>query len=152
MDTNNHEYGRENLEKWLGVWEQALKDGAFQTEEPKEEKPLNIDPHLAQMAGIDVDLLQETKTPNPVYPDSLGKDQENPKPVWVDENMLKEIEQLKNKLFDLENKLAKEEADDKAQSLMKKIESIRKDIDDVSDVLGIENEPSPWEYKKNEKL
>ncbi len=142
---DNHTHIKENLDKWLDVWDQACRDGIFAEDEPKKVEPeFEIDPRSAEIAGIS--LLQEEKTPNPVYPDSVGKDQDKPKAVWVDEDLLKEVEGLKKKLFDLENKLAK--IDDSDESTMGKIKSIQKQIDDVSDSLGVKDEPSPWSYKK----
>ncbi len=150
MDKNNHHHIKENFEKWLGVWDQACKEGIFdnQKSETEAETELGIDSdYAARLSGIEIGLIQEEKTPNPVYPDSIGKDQDNPKSVWVDEDLLKEIEGLKQKLFDLENKFAK--MDDSSEgATIEKIKSIQKQIDDVSSSLGIKDEPSPWEYEK----
>lgn len=154
MEKNNHQYIVENLGLWTNMWDQALKDGLFNDLKPKAEPDeIKIDPYLPQMAGLDVQLMQEETTPNPVYPDSVGKDQDQPKPVWVDEKLTKEIEELKNKMFELENKLAQTSGDYLSQNkndsdIMKKIESIRKDIDQVSNSLGTKDEPSPWTVSK----
>lgn len=107
----------------------------------------------------DEELMQESKSQNPVYPDSVGADSENPSAAWVDENLLKEVETLKKKLFSVENKMAemgggknwqkKALTSDGDKKLMTQIESIRKSIEKVSNKLGVKNEPSPWTIKKD---
>lgn len=72
----------------------------------------------------------------------------------MSETLLKEIQSLKNRLFKLENKMArlgqgKKLAEKKTHSMFDKsmfneIKSLRERIDRVSSQLGIENEPSPY--------
>jgi hypothetical protein len=87
----------------------------------------------------------------------VGADHTTTPPVWADEKLLKEIEGLKQKLFDVENRMAKMGGDkkwaEKAQmpdgdkKVMSEIESLRKRIEQVSNILGIKQEPSPWDTK-----
>jgi hypothetical protein len=45
-------------------------------------------------------------------------------------------------------KASEKPVDDDGKKLMDKIESIRKEIEDVSSKLGVKNEPSPFKIKK----
>ena len=152
MNNESLDQTKKSLAHWQDVWDKACEDGLVE-ETPKQQspEPVNVDPVMSYIAGIETEpeLLQEDKTPNPVWPDSVGKDQEHPKPVWVKEEIVKEIEGLKHKLFELENKFAKNSGDfiDQAsgdKKVMSQIESLRKQIDKMSSSLGIEDEPSPW--------
>lgn len=151
MNSEKLDQTKQSLADWEDTWNQALESGIFDdSSKPREQESIKLDRQTYEMAGLEPQLLQEDKTPNPVYPDSVGKDQEQPKPVWVTEDMLKEIEGLKNKLFELENKFAKNSGEfiDQAagdKKVMSQIESIRSEIDKLSSSLGIEEEPSPWE-------
>ncbi len=147
--------GEKSLEDWASTWDKACEEGIFDDEPkpaPEPQAPAIFDAEGDAKGDVegDPELLQERKTPNPVWPDSVGKDQEHPKPVWVSEEIVKEIEGLKDKLFKLENKLAKDSGDfiDQAtgdKKVMSQIESMRKQIDQMSSSLGIKDEPSPWE-------
>lgn len=108
----------------------------------------------------DEGLLQESdnkKSQNPVYPDSAGPDNEGPKPAWVNEDLLKEVEALKNRLFKVENSMARmgqgkkwtEKPIREDSRLMGEIKSLRQRIEKVSSQLGIQDEPSPWQVKKD---
>lgn len=107
----------------------------------------------------DDQLLQEEKSQNPVYPDSVGPDHETTPAVWVTEDLVKEVEDLKEKLFSVENRLAKKMGGDgkwveKATNpdyakLMGEIESLRDRIGKASNKLGVKDEPSPWQIKKD---
>ena len=157
MNNEHLQETTKSLTDWMGIWDKALSDGIFEPEEKDQQaatpfdSDIGYDPVTCSMAGIDPILIQETERhiPNPVYPDSVGKDQDAPKPAWVNEDMLKELEELKEKLFKLENKFAinsgdfvKQNTEDK--KAMSQIQSIRKQIDQVSDSLGVKDEPSPW--------
>ena len=156
---------RSDLEMYMGLWDELqgiqppsppAEEGrksqilGFGTSPPAEEQDAEIPQDDAYFAYSE--LLQEQKTPNPVYPDSVGKDDEQPKPVWASEDLLKEVESLKQKLFDVENRMAQLGGDKKvaekpveeSNKLMSEIETLRKKIDKVSDQLGIKDEPSPW--------
>lgn len=170
MNREHLQETRANLGDWQDMWDKACEEGIFKPE-PEEyrkdnDQPLAYDPQTCSMAGIEPCLLQENnpvhqpqaltegRIPNPVYPDSVGRDDQGPKTAWVNEELLKELEGLKNKLFELENKFAaksgdfiKQNAGDK--KTMSQIESIRKQIDKVSNSLGIEDEPSPWVVKND---
>ena len=157
MNNEHLQETTKSLSDWMGIWDKAVSDGVFKPDvNDQQVTPLDsdvgYDPVSCSMAGIDPILIQESSDkhiPNPVYPDSVGKDQDLPKPAWVNEDMIKELEELKDKLFKLENKFAiksgdfvKQNADDK--KVMSQMQSIRKQIDQVSDSLGVKDEPSPW--------
>lgn len=105
--------------------------------------------------------LREDKTPNPVYPDSQGNDNEQPQAVWVTDKLLQEVESLKKRLFAVENKMARlgqgKKFSEKAviqgsedgKALMSEIKNLRKRIDRVSSSLGIKDEESPWQVKRD---
>lgn len=154
---------RADIDMWCDLWDDAQKQG-IHPQSSKNVKSSEFSGSSTQDDYFDYldsendsDLIHEEKTPNPVYPDSVGPDSSK-EPVWVKEDLLKEVETLKNKLFDVENKLAKMggsnkwnektiQSDDK--NFMSEIESLRKKIEKVSSHLGIENEPSPWEIDNN---
>jgi hypothetical protein len=163
MSDNNF---RSELEMWCDLWDDAQEQGVHPAVEPPKSKDAGFSGDSAQDdffdyldADVESDLLQEEKVQNPVYPDSVGADNQNPPPRWVKEDLLKEVESLKNKLYEVENKLAKMGGDKKwlekaidsngDKKLMSEIESLRKKIDNVSSHLGIEDESSPWEIKRD---
>jgi hypothetical protein len=98
-------------------------------------------------------------TPNPVYPDSAGPDFATTPPVWASEELLTSVEDLKNKLFDVENRLAKEMGggekwhekvhDPDHKKTMDEIESLKQRIEKVSSTLGTDHERSPWVVKRD---
>lgn len=158
---------RSDIEMWADMWADAEEQGIH----PKPEAPQPSE-FAASVMGDDADadaywdyidveeqlLQEEQKTPNPVYPDSVGPDHKTTEPVWVSEDLLKEIESLKEKLFKVENRMAKMGAGEKLEQkakkddggkLMGEIQSLRDRIEKVSSSLGIEDEPSPWVVKKD---
>lgn len=156
-----HDY-RSDLDMWRDMWDEAQAQGVHPS--PEKIKPAPA-PGTGKAQDYYYDLLdseaeqmlQEDKTPNPVYPDSVGPDHTTTPPVWVDEKLLKEIEGLKKKLFDVENRVAQLGGDkkwaEKAQmqdsgKALTEIESLRKRIEQMSNKLGIKNEPSPWDTKQ----
>lgn len=172
---SEHKDYRSDLDDWIDMWGQMEREGVHpEPEAPKraetpnygsdptdtyysyfddqygsEDEPVHHDSHGEA-------LLQEEKqkTPNPIYPDSAGPDYLNTEPVWVREDAFKQIEELKNKLFDVENRLAKEMGGGEKwvekchhpndKKLMSEIESLRKRIEKVSSKLGVEDEETPW--------
>jgi len=159
---------RSDIDMWCDIWDNSQKEGVH----PAAPKPKNnsapiggetTQDYYFDYLDIEDELIQEEKTPNPVYPDSVGPDCELD-PKWAKEDFLKEIQSLKDKLFGVENKLAKMQAGDKVaekaivqdpqvapndNNLMSEIDSIRKKLEKISDHLGIENEASPWEIKRD---
>lgn len=148
---------------WCDIWSDAQTEKVHPpVESPKtQETGFSGQDHyydyLDFESEIDPNLIQEEKLPNPVYPDSIGPDDEM-SPAWVKEDLVKEVEGLKNKLFAVENKLAKlggtEKWPEKAvdfddKKLMAEIKSLREKIEKVSSQIGIENEISPWEVKRD---
>lgn len=157
---------RSELDDWLEMWSQASKEGTVK-DEPKVEHPgLSSDGDTETTQDLyfdylDSELLQEEEQhiANPIYPDSVGPDAFNTPPVWANEDVLKEIQTLKDKLFDVENKLAAKMGGDKKWQekayisedgkLMAEIESLRKQVEKISSVIGIENEHTPWVVKRD---
>lgn len=161
-----HDY-RSDIDMWADMWDEMQKDPVTN---PPIQKP-QPSPFAKEVLGTKAqdtyydyfdseDLLQEdTRTPNPVYPDSVGPDNEDPQAVWVNESLLKEIESLKNRLFKLENKMARlgqgsKLAEKKThgmfdKSMFSEIKALRSRIDRVSSQLGIKDEPSPWKIKRD---
>lgn len=161
---------RSELEMWTNLWNDAQEQGVHPEVPKPKSKDVGFSGNTAQDHYFDYldsetedEVLQEENTPNPVYPDSVGPDSARP-PAWVKEDLLKEIESLKDKLFKAENKLAKLGGDKKwmekavdydpqvapnDNNLMSQIESLRKKIEKVSNHLGLEEEPSPWQIKRD---
>jgi hypothetical protein len=151
------------------MWDKAQQDDIFP--EPTKAQPSPVeeefddDPYsqyysnIDRMSEEDDSLLHEGKTPNPVFPDSVGKDQNFPMAPWTNTKALQEVMDLKKELYDVECKLNTQDAGGKKWSLKpvktndkqlwNKIESIRKRIDVLSDSLGLEDEPdaSMWTVK-----
>lgn len=172
---SEHKDYRTEIDDWAAMWDEMQASGVH----PAPEKP-KPSPFAADVLGMraqdtyydyfdsqddyapaedDEGLLQEEKTPNPVYPDSVGPDNEGPKAAWVNEKLLKEVEFLKKRLFQVENKMARmgqgKKWTEKAvvqgdgDKLMSEIRALRKRIDRVSNTLGIKDEPSPWQIKRD---
>lgn len=175
----------DDLNDFCNLWDKACQSGIFDEEEV-ERPPLQLGDGLAAKLGLNLDdedeyeeetgddpyygynedesLLQETakkRTPNPIYPASSGKDQNQPKPTWVDNKMFERVEDLKRRLYNIECKLGEQDAGGKrwteraiqspaGQKLISQIESLRTQIDELSDMLGIEDEPeqSMWAVAK----
>lgn len=168
---NNTDDVRAELDMWGDMWDEIQEKGIHPEIEPV--KPTSPDEPFAigsrtqdyyyDSLETDFDpeepqILQEDKSPNPVYPDSIGPDHTTTPAVWASEELLKEVEKLKGQLFDVENRMAKmgggekwsektHHPDDK--KVMGEVESLRKRIEKVSSQLGIEHEPSPWEIKRD---
>lgn len=166
----NKDY-RSELDDWANMWAEMEKANMH----PPMEKP-QPSPFAQEILGTKAqdmyydyldseELFQEDtskktrKSPNPVYPDSVGPDSEGPKSVWVNEDLLKEVESLKNRLFKLENVMARmgqsKRPDVKKvhnaieKTVYSEINNLKKRIDRVSSQLGIQDEPSPWQIKRD---
>jgi len=176
---NNNSDFRTELDYWQDMWDEMESKGVHPEPEapkaPVASDHYGSDPtdtyysYFDDQHGQDVvhpdpsydSLLQEEKqtTPNPVYPDSAGPDYLNTEPVWVREDAFKVIEELKGKLFDVENRLAREMGGGEKwvekchhpndKKLMSEIQSLRKRIEKVSSRLGIEDEESPWVVQRD---
>ena len=185
---NTYHGWKDQIEDWAGMWDEMEASNIHPPAAPKAEiaawdskdtNPNDIyysyiadlasredtsEPyggHIQEEEGV---LQEDLRTPNPVYPDSAGPDHTTTPPVWVNEKVVKEIQSLKDKLFELENKLAtdlgggknwpekpnKAEVTQKSPSpISERIEKLRKDIEEVSSELGVEYEPSPWVVKRD---
>lgn len=158
---------RLELDMWQDMWDE-MEDGNSHSSPqniiPQEENPVNVSTaqdcyydFLDMEYGTGPELLQENKSQNPIYPDSQGPDHTTTPAVWVTEEIVKEVEELKNKLFEVENKLARKMGGDNEwvekaydpdnKKLMSEIDSLKKRIEKVSSNLGIKDEPSPWKIK-----
>ena len=159
---------RSDLDDWMDMWGEMEKAGHHPSPERVKPRPTVSREDLAdpyntnhsQDAYFDYldaaeELLAEEKTPNPVYPDSVGPDSKIPDPVWVDDDLLKEVERLRERMFKVENEVARMGQGKKwtektftgteGNSLMDEIKSMRQQLDKVSSQLGVRNEPSPWQ-------
>ena len=157
---------KQDLEMWGQMWDEMQGEPEASVSHPQERMKLGDylrqDLDTPTQSSQDIyynynqdQLLQEEETvQNPVYPDSKGPDHESPEAVWVTENLVKEVEDLKEKLFSVENRLAAQMGGngkwvEKAHNpdhgkLMKEIDSLKKRIEKASSSLGIKDEPSPW--------
>ena len=160
FENNNDDYKSE-IEMWADMWDQAQEDEihpAPEAPEPSEFAAgvlgLEDSAQDAYWDYIDTEeqLFQEDNNPNPIHPDSAGPDQESKNTAWVNNDLLKEIESLKDKLFKVENQIAKMGSGDNLEQtplksddnkMMSEVESLRKRIEKVSSSLGIVNEKSP---------
>ena len=158
MDDRDH---RADIEEWMGMWDE------LQGDEPAP-KPAKLEPsytdddsqgtYWACLEDEMESLYSEHKTPNPVYPDSAGPDAEQPKAAWFNETFLKEIESLKLKLHELEDKVAKVHGGNNKwqekcyhpndKKLQTEIKSLKDKIEKISNTLGANHEASPWEVKE----
>lgn len=159
---------RDELEMWTQMWDEA-EPSHPPIEPPKPSALEEEDPYfnyLDDEASVDIrekrnEMLTEekVKTPNPVYPDSSGPDFTTTPPVWVSEDLLKTVEDLKNKLFDVENRMAKEMGggekwvekvhDPDHKKTLSEIESLKQRIEKVSSTLGTDHESSPWVVQRD---
>lgn len=148
-----------------------IPDYDYGLDEPESEPPLSQDDfesgdpnqdaywNYVNSEEVQEQLFHEQSkqyTPNPIYPDSVGKDQEVPMPVWVDEKLLGEVEGLKRRLYDIECKVNAKDAGGKTwvtkarlsedKSQRGQLDRLRQRIDRISNSLGIKDEPkrSVW--------
>lgn len=165
--TDMENFNQDQFDNWCDLWDQAKKSDAFKKEEggmwiPPSQKGVDFnqspqDFYWNNLEGAEQQVLNENKTSNPIYPDSVGKDQDQPKPAWVKEDLLKDIADMKRKLYDLEVKLNKKDGGDgdwvekchhpDDSKLWSQIQDLKKKIDEMSNKLGVEDEPSvsKWE-------
>ena len=176
-EQQNKDY-RAEIDQWTHMWDEVQEKYPEPETEPEEpgfgfgsKQTLGLgagpdsvppdDPHDVFYTALETEeiLSEEQKTPNPVYPDSVGPDHETTPPVWVSEEIVKEITSLKDKLFEVENKLAKmgggEKWPEKAQmdsdqgGLLDEIKSLKDKIEKLSSTLGTEHEKSPWVVQRD---
>lgn len=164
---SNFENYKSEIDQWADIWDEMQKDSVHPNPEPPENigdtKFVDDNPRDDYFSGMFSQELftEEEKTPNPVRVDTKGPDNKKPEPVWVSEDLLPEIEKLKDRLFNLENEMASLKGSKKIETpvhmdldmskdnLSKKISSIRDEIEKVSSQLGIKNEPSSFSMPKN---
>lgn len=102
--------------------------------------------HYDIVDGVDELFQEDASSENPIHPDSAGPDSEKPEPVWVKEDIAKEIVELKAKLYDMECKMAQlgggEKWNEKPVEVqsggMSKIDALRKKIEKSSNKVGID--------------
>lgn len=164
---SNHENTKQDIDDWANMWDEMQEKGIHpEIEKPKPSTAFSSDffddnPsdfYYGYLDGQD-DLLSEESTvvtQNPVRMDTIGPDNEQPDPAWVKEDFVEEITKMKDKLFKVENELAKmgqgkkhseKPVNDDGKKLFSQIESLRKDIEKLSSKLGIADEPSPYKVK-----
>lgn len=164
---SNHEDYKAEIDAWADMWDEMQDKGVHPSIEKPKPSPFAAgilgdnpsDSYYDFLDGQD-DLLSEEEqvviTQNPVRMDTVGSDNEQPKPAWVSEDLLDEIEKMKNRLFELENQAARmgqgKEFSEKPvtsdeKKFMSKFENIRKDIERISNELGVKNDPSPYKLK-----
>jgi hypothetical protein len=163
---SDHEDYKSEIDSWADMWDEMQNKGIHpQPEKPKQSefasKILSDEPQDSYYDSLDMsELIQEAEeiSQNPVRMDTVGSDNKQPEPAWVKEDLLSEIEKLKERLFKVENEMARmgqgekisgKPIEDNGQKLMAKIESIRKEIENVSNKIGVENDPSPFIIKKS---
>lgn len=156
---------KDEIDAWADMWDEMQDKGVHpQSEKPQlssfANKVLNDDPadsYYDYFNGQD-DLLSEeiVTTQNPVRMDTVGKDNEKPEPAWVSEDLLDEIQKMKDQLFKIENQLAKmgqgktfseKPVTTDNKNLNSKVERLRKEIDRLSDKLGLKDDPTPYKIK-----
>ena len=156
---------KSEIDNWADMWDEMQDKKMHPALEKPEQsafasKILGDEPQDSHYDDVDPDgLLQESEeaTQNPVRMDTVGPDQDQPNPAWVKEDFLSEIEDLKQRLFKVENEIArmgqgKKFSETPVQSdrnnFMSKVESLKKQIEKLSSNLGVENDPTPFVIKK----
>lgn len=154
METNN--ISDDSLRDYMDRWDKACKNNVIPPTSKKLEKPVSMYDDDSPQSLYWNQLYSEMTNrgtddewrPNPVTAYSLGKDQDHPKPQWVDNNIISELDEMKRKLYDLECKfLGKEQVNgDKAIEdpveqasgvpFSKEIESLKKKLDDLSSKMS----------------
>lgn len=161
---------QDEFQNWCDLWDQAQNKGIFPEQPPLQPiSSFGIDDaqaddaasqyynHLDQMD----ELLREDDhtTPNPVFPDSIGKDQDVPRLPRVSQKNLQTVAELKQQLYDLECRLNAQDAggsrwhespiDRSSDRAREKLASLQRRLDTLSDKLGIEDEPpqSLWKVR-----
>lgn len=160
---NNYDQQEDDFAQWVDMWDQAQKTNDFKKETgvsvPASQRGFdsNNTPQDFYWNNLGEDeMLTEEKSPNPVYPDSVGKDQDQPKAAWVKEDLVEEISDLKRKLYDIEVELNKadggggkwvEKCHETTDKYSSEINSLKEKIDNLSNKLGLDSETpfSQWE-------
>lgn len=136
----------EDIRDFIDLWKEVQKNEV----PPKPIKITDVAPKSDSVQDLYwSNLFMEMENqahPNPVAPFSYGKDSEHPNPEWTDNPLLKQLEDLKAKLHDIECKMNKKEAgEDKwnedpieqegGKGFSDEIENLKKKIDDLSDKI-----------------
>ena len=133
----------DNISRYIELWDQAVKSDVF----PKKQ---------VEVAPWETSFLTEEKVSsvNPIHPDSVGKDQDQPNPVWVQNDGLKEIAELKQKIHDLESKVSGyfgDENESKMDKVISQVNEMRKQLDRLSNKFGIDDEPAMFVINNDKK-
>lgn len=161
----------DDLKKYMGLWDDALKTndfkgsvpeqnepsvtqsffGNFGSNQPQERKETEINHwkkvYNASLGKDDAeDLVNEGRkdfaqalanSANPIYPSTVGKDQDIVAPKWSDSKELAKLIELKSELQTLECKLNTLDANQKdGKNVQSQIESVKKEIDRLSNLLS----------------
>lgn len=166
MDNTEELSDMEQFAQWCSEWEQDSKSKEFQLPRVELEDDFessgegchDSDAYWDYLSG-DPELLSEDTTPNPIYPDSVGKDQTKPEPAWTDEKLLGEVESLKKRLYDIEVKIGKKEgggdkwvteARPPYDGVRNEVKELMEKIDKLSNRLGVDKEPAVSQWKTKE--
>lgn len=163
---------RDEFQNWCDMWDDAQAAGIFPDLPPVQPvSSFGIDDPDADSAAADYynnldyeasEVLHERTgySPNPVYPDSVGKDQDFPTTPWNDNRAIETVAAIKRKLYDIECRLNDQDAGGKRwqegpvkindKRVWTQIESLKRRLDVLSDALGLQNEPpqSMWKTRR----
>lgn len=146
---SNENY-RSELDDWTELWDIAQEMDGFENEKKVDPSPIGDgvdDSHQDTYWNfVDFQQLNENdgvNAPDPfIHRGTKGPD-EKLDPLWVKEDLLKDITSLKDQLYSVENKLAGfktnkdvPETTDKEDDLYSQIESMKEKINNLSDKLG----------------
>ena len=165
---SQYENYKSEFEDWIDMWDEAEKQNIHPKNQYGGQEPLNQDFNPNDHHDVYYTYVQglmndeygdeygdvqapineaDIKTANPVFPDTGGSDQDHPEPAWVNSQFLKDIEDIKNRLFEVENQLASrmgggdkwthQHHDQKDKDLMSKIDGLRKEMEQTSNDLGM---------------
>lgn len=175
MSTDKHD-----IEDWAEMWDEMQESSPeFEDIDPSLSYS-TTDPDLSDpyYQSMDLELFQEgesTETPdvigpdqtvndqpaNPLYPTTTGPDSAGTPPVWLDNKILIEIEEIQNKMFDLENKIAASMGGDGEwvekslepdfQKYLTEMKKLRKKLEELSSKVGLEK-GCEVAYKKRQHM
>jgi len=162
------------LQKWIDKWD-ACNQGTDFPKAPEIKVPDKIsedeDPYWKELYASmerqkNPDILNEDKAtpnpvkvpdnydrdlyPNPIVPDTYGKDQDQPKPQWIVNDQFKELDDMKRRLYDLEVKLNAKDGKwsetpintqpTEDSAIFQEIQSLKKKLDAMSSHYGLDGE------------
>ncbi len=133
----------DNFKNYCDLWDKVLEKEVLTSNVTKHEEE-DVADYLFQERQLSKQDLANAankmaSSPNPVYPNSLGKDQDLiVTPNWSDGKDLIELHNMKISLHALENKLNTAWANQNSKNVGKiqeQIRNLKRQIDDLSDSL-----------------